>query len=287
MNTHPGYEPLAALLQEALDRAQSGKGVERHGRGDAFDSQIGAWIARRGLSFARGQIVKKADESQALENAGRIDAAVREMLDIAVYAMIQVIGTRAKQETPRPAAMCGRCYAEGEELSDAPCRPVLKGDLAIGMHTCPDCGAMVLPNLPHPPLCGKCLKEVKAPPRKRGRPKGPRRPEKVIAGFRGAAEAAAFVLEQAALSGGAPADRLEAAAAALRRNRRAVARVLPPPKAEKVDTAVGDALRVIDLASRVGGFPARFFRFAAESLRGVDLNGSGVLPGKAGKEAAA
>lgn len=163
METKPGYEPLAALLQEALDRAQAGKGVERHGRGDAFDEQIGAWIARRGLSFARGQIVKKADESQALENAGRIDAAVREMLDIAVYAMIQVIGTRAKGGQPRPVEMCGRCHAGGAETHAAPCRPVLKGDAAVGMYHCPDCGAVVMPGLPHPPLCGKCLGEVKPP----------------------------------------------------------------------------------------------------------------------------
>lgn len=166
MDVRPGYEPLAALLQEALDRAQAGKGIERHGRGDAFDEQIGAWIARRGLSFARGQIVKKADESQALENAGRIDAAMQEMLDIAVYAMIQVIGTRAKLP---PEAMCGRCHAEGVELLDAPCRPAPRGDVPLGMHHCPGCGAMVMPGLPHPPLCGKCLEEVKAPREKRPR----------------------------------------------------------------------------------------------------------------------
>ena len=54
--------------------------------------------------------------------------------------------------------LCCRCYDEGE-VFPATCaeRPELLVDAPIGMYHCPDCGAMVLAGVPHPPLCRLCL----------------------------------------------------------------------------------------------------------------------------------
>jgi hypothetical protein len=60
---------------------------------------------------------------------------------------------------PSPDTICGRCYAEGAEVFPANCaeRPEALRGLPLGMYHCPDCGAMVLAGLPHPPLCRPCL----------------------------------------------------------------------------------------------------------------------------------
>lgn len=55
--------------------------------------------------------------------------------------------------------ICGRCYVETDELFPANCteKPeTLKGQ-PIGMYHCPDCGAMVIAGVPHPPLCRLCI----------------------------------------------------------------------------------------------------------------------------------
>lgn len=54
-------------------------------------------------------------------------------------------------------SICCRCYDEGEVFA-ANCleRPELVAG-PIGMYHCPDCGAMVLAGLPHPPLCRLCI----------------------------------------------------------------------------------------------------------------------------------
>ena len=59
--------------------------------------------------------------------------------------------------------MCGRCYDEVEELVSSGCseKPELLVGQPLGMYHCPDCGAMVLAGIPHPPVCKKCLEEVK------------------------------------------------------------------------------------------------------------------------------
>ena len=64
----------------------------------------------------------------------------------------------APQEPPAMPSMCGRCYAEGPVLPPncAEKPEALKGQ-PIGQYHCPDCGAMVLAGLPHPPLCQTCI----------------------------------------------------------------------------------------------------------------------------------
>jgi hypothetical protein len=66
----PGYEALAAVLGEALEQAQRGKGRQRHATdGVPFEAQpavqIGEWLDS--TAFAVGQAVKKAVESNRLE----------------------------------------------------------------------------------------------------------------------------------------------------------------------------------------------------------------------------
>ncbi len=63
----PGYEGLAAVLDDALEQAQSGKGKERHARGEVFEDQLICELGCQvGLGFLLGQAIKKAVESQRL-----------------------------------------------------------------------------------------------------------------------------------------------------------------------------------------------------------------------------
>jgi len=61
--------------------------------------------------------------------------------------------------TPDTPKMCGRCYDEVEALQPANCseKPELLAGQPIGQYHCPDCGAMVIAGLPHPPMCGRCI----------------------------------------------------------------------------------------------------------------------------------
>ena len=55
--------------------------------------------------------------------------------------------------------LCGRCYDE-TDVFEANCaeKPEERIDNpSVGMYHCPDCGAMVLAGLSHPPLCKLCI----------------------------------------------------------------------------------------------------------------------------------
>lgn len=70
LSVSPGYESLAAVLDEALAQAQSGKGSDRHACGEPFQDQqivqLGEWMGRS-TAFAIGQGCKKAIESTRME----------------------------------------------------------------------------------------------------------------------------------------------------------------------------------------------------------------------------
>jgi hypothetical protein len=54
--------------------------------------------------------------------------------------------------------MCGRCYDDVSTVYPANCEEKPEESAAaLGMYHCPDCGAMVLTGIPHPPLCRLCL----------------------------------------------------------------------------------------------------------------------------------
>lgn len=84
-NVEPGYEALAATLQQALDRAQRGKGRQRHADGiTRFTDQPMFTIVQmlggppRMLLF---QAMKKMMESKNLDTP----AAMNELLDAIIY----------------------------------------------------------------------------------------------------------------------------------------------------------------------------------------------------------
>jgi len=54
---------------------------------------------------------------------------------------------------------CGRCYDEVKEVFPPNCneKPEALKSQPIGQYHCPDCGAMVIGGVPHPPLCKRCL----------------------------------------------------------------------------------------------------------------------------------
>lgn len=84
----PGYHGLLAVLVDALDQAQSGKGAERHGQDKPFEEQpMQKLIELHGRGFAYGQAGKKAQESERLEYL----AARRELLGAIVYLAGAVI----------------------------------------------------------------------------------------------------------------------------------------------------------------------------------------------------
>lgn len=87
----PGYEPLASVLQEAMNQAQHGKGIERHANGEPFDRQKICEITRRvGLGYPLGQAIKKAEESVVLGG----DRGRAELLGAINYLAAAVICSR-------------------------------------------------------------------------------------------------------------------------------------------------------------------------------------------------
>lgn len=67
MTPRAGYEALAAVLAQALDQAQNGKGNQRHAQGEPFDQQpMQKIISLYGVGFALGQAAKKTQEAQRL-----------------------------------------------------------------------------------------------------------------------------------------------------------------------------------------------------------------------------
>lgn len=84
----PGYERLAAVLEQAFNQAAHGKGAQRHGQGQPFDEQpMQQLLALYGPGFALGQAAKKAQESQRMERG----AAIRELLGAINYIAGAVI----------------------------------------------------------------------------------------------------------------------------------------------------------------------------------------------------
>lgn len=76
----PGYDKLAAILDEALERAQAGKGKERHANGKPFHEQpiVAINVDLGTADGALYQVRKKMDESKRLppdrRRAERLDA---------------------------------------------------------------------------------------------------------------------------------------------------------------------------------------------------------------------
>jgi len=76
---------------------------------------------------------------------------------------LDFIGTPEPQPMEEPTMgravlMCGRCYDEVDAVYTPSCQEKPEFMFGpIGMYHCPDCGAMVLAGIPHPPVCLPCL----------------------------------------------------------------------------------------------------------------------------------
>jgi len=81
-----GYDELAAILDDALAQAQSGKGHDRHASGEPWIEQTIFQIPRSleevGAGFNAGQYAKKMHEAMRLPHAKRRE----EFLGAIVYA---------------------------------------------------------------------------------------------------------------------------------------------------------------------------------------------------------
>lgn len=88
----PGYEPLAMILQEALDQSQRGKGKERHANDRTFTRQPLMEIGRMvGLGYPTGQASKKIQEAVGMFNRGEADRAVNELLGAIIYSAAAIL----------------------------------------------------------------------------------------------------------------------------------------------------------------------------------------------------
>jgi hypothetical protein len=111
-----GYAVLRAILDEAYDQSARGKGADRHANGRSFEQQPILEIGRMvGPGFAAGQVMKKAQEAMSMAARGEVDAAVRELLGVIVYAASAVALVR-EGDRRRPEAPADRPFKVGDRL---------------------------------------------------------------------------------------------------------------------------------------------------------------------------
>lgn len=97
----PGYESLAAVLDNALHQAQAGKGQERHAvDGEPFHDQqivqLGEWMGGS-TAFAIGQACKKAIESTRFSVTP--ERAIAELLGAINYLAAAVLVIQRRQRS--------------------------------------------------------------------------------------------------------------------------------------------------------------------------------------------
>ena len=109
MLVFPGYEPLANVLQDALDQAQAGKGNQRHANGKPFLEQPIITDGRAcGLAGPAFQARKKILEAL---NCPDEERAVQDLLGAIVYTAAMVI---LKEEERQKREECPVVDAEFE-----------------------------------------------------------------------------------------------------------------------------------------------------------------------------
>jgi hypothetical protein len=111
MKTEPGYEPLASILQEALDQAQTGKGKERHATDEPFAQQEICNGARLcGLGAMAFQVRKKILEAVRLIERNGVEAGAPDILGAINYAAAMLLVAReakmmAEKDKPKDGRM--------------------------------------------------------------------------------------------------------------------------------------------------------------------------------------
>jgi hypothetical protein len=86
--TEPGYEELSHILFEALNQAQSGKGIERHANKQPFIYQLG-------LGFTAGQARKKILEAVRCADITP-DRSIGDLLDAIIYTAATILSIRSQ-----------------------------------------------------------------------------------------------------------------------------------------------------------------------------------------------
>ena len=97
MNVERGYEPLAEVLQEALDQAQLGKGKQCHANGLPFLEQPimqGAREAGEG-----GMVYQSRKKILEAMNCKDTDRAITDLLGAINYVAVQVLLRRENMST--------------------------------------------------------------------------------------------------------------------------------------------------------------------------------------------
>ena len=88
------FKSLRDVLEQAYQRASSGKGQERHATGVRFEEQPWHDIYKHhGIGFVLGQAEKKMIEQYRLPDEERI----KELLDVIVYVSMGIIALGKKK----------------------------------------------------------------------------------------------------------------------------------------------------------------------------------------------
>ena len=91
----PGYEKLQDVLERAYLQAASGKGRERHAKGEPFHEQVMQIGAQKfGVGSLLFQAFKKSEESQRLP----LDRGINELLGAINYLAGAVIALEAQEK---------------------------------------------------------------------------------------------------------------------------------------------------------------------------------------------
>lgn len=92
-------DELARVLSLAYDRCMKGKGRERHGHGKPFDEQpLMEYANRFGSGFLLGQMAKKMDEIEIIRKTKSKEDALKEILDVIVYASALYLYTEGQDD---------------------------------------------------------------------------------------------------------------------------------------------------------------------------------------------
>lgn len=151
MKTEPGYEPLASILQEALDQAQTGKGKERHATDEPFAQQEICNGARLcGLGAMAFQVRKKILEAVRLIERNGVEAGAPDILGAINYAAAMLIVAREQKPPawvcePNANAVYGPIKKRSKGWAPGDPLPVFSVDggedfNGAGLTTCPMCG---------------------------------------------------------------------------------------------------------------------------------------------------
>ena len=96
VNSPPHYKELRRVLDMAFEQASSGKGKERHAKGEPFEEQtIMQIIKAHGVGFATGQGEKKLREHHGLSTD---DAKIHELLGVINYTAAAILYYDKRQE---------------------------------------------------------------------------------------------------------------------------------------------------------------------------------------------